>query len=211
MPQIIYTTTNPGKFSEVQKIFSLHGIAIKNLNDFGITQDVEETGETLEENASLKARAYASLLPTGSIFIADDTGVTIDALGGEPGIKVRRWKGYKMSDEEIITHCLKRLEGVPRGSRGAQFRTILAVTHDGSDIKLFEGVLSGEILENALDFRREGMPFWPLFYIPELKMSLGEMHAQSNEFLANHPTHREKAVFLALPYLKSLLNQNPQA
>lgn len=210
MSQIVYATTNSGKFSEVAKIFALHGIQIKSLLDYHIKQEVEETGKTLSENARLKIKGYYPLLPHGSIVIADDTGVAIDSLGGEPGIKVRRWKGYKMSDEEIIAHCLERMQAVPIGSRGAKFTTVIAVTRDGSHIKLFKGVLSGEILTRPLPARREGMPFWPLFYLPKLKLSLGEMHAQSDQFLLTHPTHREKAVLKALPYLKSLLNQSPQ-
>lgn len=210
MKHLVYATTNPGKFAEVEKIFALHGIKIMSLRDFNIVQDVEETGSTLEENASLKVIGYRPLLPSGSIVIADDTGVAIHALGGEPGIKVRRWKGYKMTDEEIITHCLKRMKDVPVGKRDAEFRTVLAVSDDGSEIKLFTGILAGEILTHPLDQRREGMPFWSLFYNPELKMTLGEMHTQSAEFLVAQPTHREKAVLKALPYLKSLLRQTPQ-
>ena len=137
-------------------------------------------------------------------MIADDTGVEIDALGGEPGIKVRRWKGYKMTDEEIIHYCLERMKDVPEGQRGAQFRTVLAIIQNDSPVKYFDGILRGEILTNPLPARREGMPFWPIFYLPNLKMTLGQFHDQPMEFQVANPTHRELAVLSALPYLRSL-------
>lgn len=204
MTQIVYATTNPGKFEMVQKVCAHHGVEIKSLADFGVNVDVEESGETLEKNAKIKAEAYLKLLPSDSIVIADDTGVEIDALGGEPGIKVRRWKGYKMSDEEIIEYCLERMKDVPVGDRGAQFRTVLAVSVHDSEVKYFDGVLRGEILTVPLAERREGMPFWPIFFIPKLKMTLGQFHDRPMEFQLAHPTHRELAVIKLLPYLATL-------
>lgn len=203
MTNIVYATTNPGKFSEVQKMCEHRGVKIKSLADFDINIDVEEIGETLFENAKIKAEAYLKLLPPDSIVIADDTGIEIEALGGEPGIKVRRWKGYKMTDEEIIEYCLERMKDVPVGERGAQFRTVLAVATHDSKVKYFDGVLRGEILTVPLPERREGMPFWPLFYDPQLKMTLGQIHDQPIEFQIKHPTHRELAVLKTLPYIQS--------
>lgn len=205
MTDIVYATTNPGKFAEVKKIFKHHGLEIKSPSDYGVKVEVEETGKTLEENAKLKAEAFLDLLPEDIIVIGDDTGVEIDALGGEPGIKVRRWKGYPMSDEEIINYCLERMENVPLGERGAQFRTVLAVAKKGEVTQFFDGVLKGEILMKPINKRREGMPFWPLFYDPKLKMSLGEMHEQPVDFQLKHPTHREIAVLKVLPYLAKYL------
>lgn len=201
---IVYATTNPGKFEMVQKICAHHGINIKGLADFGIDIDVEETGQTLEENAKIKADTYLKLLPPDSVVIADDTGVEIDALGGEPGIKVRRWKGYKMTDEEIIEYCLARMKNVPTKERGAQFRTVLAVAAHDSEVKYFDGVLRGKIFKQPQSLRSEGMPFWPIFDIPALKMSLGEFHAMPISFQLAHPTHRERAVLKTLPYLISI-------
>lgn len=204
MTAIIYATTNPGKFKEVKKIFAHHGINITALSDHGINIDVEETGSTLEENARLKAEAYLSLLPPDSIVVGDDTGIEIASLGGEPGTKVRRWMGYKMEDEEIIDYCLERMRDVPPGSRQAKFRTVLAVAKQGSPTKYFEGELRGEILLKPLTQREPGMPFWPLFYLPELNQTLGQFHAKPIAFQAAYPTHRELAVLKLLPYLATL-------
>ncbi len=204
MNRIVFATTNPGKFAMVKDIFSHNGIELLSPLDFNVKIEVEETGKSLEENSKLKAESYLKILPSGSIVIGDDTGIEIDALSGAPGIKVRRWKGYEMEDEEIITHCLDLLKDVPVGKRGAQFRTVLAVASQNSETKYFDGVLRGEILEKPLSLRSKGMPFWPIFYIPELKMTLGEFHAESIEFQIDHPTHRELAVLKVLPYLATL-------
>ena len=204
MTNIVYATTNPGKFSEVQKLFAGHQIKINSATEYGVNIDVEETGATLEENAILKAEAYLSAIKDDVIVVADDTGLEIDALGGEPGIKVRRWKGYKMEDEEITTYCLDRMKDVAQGNRQAQFRTVLAIASNHHPLKYFDGILRGEILTTPQPLRSEGMPFWPIFYLPDLKISLGQFHAMPVEFQLAHPTHREQAVLKALPYLATL-------
>lgn len=206
MTKIVYATTNPGKLEEVRKVFAHHNIEISGLNDFGIMISVNESGKTLEENAAIKARAYTDLLPPDTIVIADDTGVEIDALGGEPGIFVRRWKGYEMEDEEIINYCLERMKDVTVTERGAQFRTVLAIAQKNQAIKYFDGILRGEILTAPQPERRKGMPFWPIFFIPKLNMTLGEFHSMPMDFQIKHPTHRELAVLKALPYLATLAN-----
>ncbi len=167
--------------------------------DFGKSIEVDETGNTLKENALLKVKAYIDLFPN-DIIIADDTGVEIDGLDGEPGIKVRRWKGFRMEDEEIIEHCLFRMTDIKEGSRGAQFHTVLAVAEPGKEVAYFDGVFKGQILLEPKLEREVGMPFWPIFYIPELKMTLGELHHMPMDFQILHPTHRELAV---LKFLKS--------
>lgn len=194
MNNIVYATTNPGKFSEVQKIFAHHNVGIKSLLDYGISKDIIESGNTLEENAKIKVLAYQKLLPKDVIVVADDTGIEIDALGGEPGIKVRRWRGYKMEDEEIIEYCLSRLKDVTISHRGAQFRTVLAIAGIGQDIVYFDGILRGRILDHPQSLRKEGMPFWPIFFIPKLNMTLGDFHSSPIDFQLKNPTHRELAV-----------------
>lgn len=197
MTKIIYATTNPGKFNEVKSIFTHHNVNIYSPMDFGKSIEVEETGSTLKENALLKVKAYIDIFPN-DIIIADDTGVEIDGLGGEPGIKVRRWKGYRMEDEEIIEHCLARMSGIKEGSRGAQFHTVLAVAEPGKEIVYFDGIFKGQILAEPKPEREAGMPFWPIFFIPELNMTLGELHHMPMDFQLKYPTHREKAVIAAL-------------
>lgn len=205
MTQIVFATTNPGKLAMVQNIFTHHKLKLHSLADYNLKVDIDEVGSSLEENAKLKSEGYLKYLPSDAVVIGDDTGVEIDALGGEPGIKVRRWKGYSMDDEEIINYCLERMKGVAEGKRQAQFRTVLTIASNNHPVKYFDGILRGEILEQPQSLRSEGMPFWPIFYIPKLKMSLGQFHAMPVEFQLAHPTHRELAVLKALPYLASMI------
>lgn len=204
MTSIIYATTNPGKFNEVKGIFAHHQLAVSSLKDFGISRDVPETGATLVANARLKVEAYQSLLPPGSIVIADDTGLEIDALDGEPGIHVRRWLGHRMSDEEIISYVLHRLENVPPDQRGAQFHTVLAVAAPDQSLHYFHGIFRGMIMASPEPERVEGMPFFPLFFIKELGLSLDKFHRLPIASQLKFPTHREKAVIASVPYLRSL-------
>src|SRR3989339_608431 len=159
MTDIVYATTNPGKFTEVSKLFSGHGITIKSAADYNVDIDVDETGTTLEANAILKAVAYRDAIPNDVIIVSDDTGLEIDALGGEPGIKVRRWKGYRMSDDEIIAYTMERLKDVPEDKRNAQFRTVIAVAKKGLETKVFSGILPGLIVTEPHSYREEGLPF----------------------------------------------------
>ena len=206
MTDIVYATTNPGKFAEVEKLFAGHNIKIHSAIEYNADLDVDETGTTLEENAILKAEAYLRAMGTDVIVIGDDTGLEIDALGGEPGIKVRRWKGYKMADEEIVNYCLERMKEVPEGKRNAQFRTVIAVAKRDVPIKTFSATLPGRILTKPIATRFEGLPFQPLFFSTEYQMMLGEISSMpiQEKIKANITTHRERAVTAALPYLATL-------
>lgn len=206
---ILYATTNPGKFEEAARHFSAHGYNLSSPEMLGLSRVVEETGQTLEENAILKAEDYLPYVSSDTIVIGDDTGIEIDALGGEPGIKVRRWLGYQMTDQEIVDYTLKRLKKVTQQKRTAQFRTVLAIAQKGRATVVVDGVLTGSILTAPIGRKRRGMPFWQIFYIPELKMTLGQFHNKSIEYQLEHPTHREAAIAAALPYLSTLHSQNP--
>jgi XTP/dITP diphosphohydrolase len=155
-------------------------------------------------------------------ILADDTGIEIDALGGEPGIHARRWKDGKtrMSDQEVIKYCLVRMKGIPWEKRTAQFRTVIAIgipiskgqalrtqglALPNEEIELFDGVLRGLILEKPAPLRIEGFPFESLFYIPKWKMVLGEAHQLPVERKRRYLTHRERAVEKALLRIQSLL------
>lgn len=203
--KLVYATTNPGKFSEVKKLFLAHKIVIHSPRQFGVEIDVEETGSTLEENAILKAESYLKEMPDDCVVIGDDTGVEIKALHGEPGIKVRRWKGYKMTDQEIIDYCLERMINVPEGERQAQFRTVFAVACYGLSTQLFSGTLDGEIVMSPVPQTHPGFPFETLFYVPQWKIVIGEVYKLNPEERVSLQTHRHQAVLKALPYLKSLL------
>lgn len=202
--KLVYATTNPGKLGEVRELLGAHNIVAHSPQEFGVALEVAETGATLEENAILKAETYARKLPADCVVIGDDTGVEIKALGGEPGIRVRRWKGYKMTDAEIITYCLERMKSVPKDKRQAQFRTVFAVTSNRST-KIFSGTLDGEIVENPTPQLHPGFPFETLFYVPKWKIVIGEVYKLKPKDRELLQTHRHQAILSALPYLKNLL------
>lgn len=201
--RLLYATTNPGKVMEMRKLFTTAGIEMFAPADVGLVLDVDETGQSLEENATLKARAYLDHLRNGYVVIGDDTGVEIDALNGEPGIHVRRWTGQRMTDEAIIAYCLEQMRGITQ--RGAQFRTVFAVGVPGEELVMFDGTLRGVILEEADPLRIEGFPFESIFYVPEWGKLLGEIHFLPDEEKAQYVTHRERALQQALEHIRERL------
>lgn len=175
--------------------------------DLGIDIDVDETGASLEENSIIKAKAYFNAA-ANYVVMADDTGLEIEALNGEPGIHARRWRDGKtrMTDQEAIDYCLYKMRKVPAGKRNARFRTVITLASRGpSSIDIYDGILEGEILQKPIPLRIEGVPFESLFYIPKWKLVLGEVHQMPVEKRQKLLTHRELAVTKALPRIKSLL------
>lgn len=201
-PELFYATNNPGKLGEVSTFLG-GDWPVESPQSLKEKIEVEESGETLEENALIKARAFRAVAPPEMIVMADDTGIEIDALGGKPGVKTRRWKDgvTEMKDEEMVRHCLELLKDVPEGERGAQFRTVIAlILSDGSE-ELFDGTLRGEIatdLDYALAHLEEGFAFRGLLYIPEAGRFLGELEDAPGSVL----THRQAAVQKAVEYLQ---------
>lgn len=125
-PKLLIATRNPGKLREYRGLLLGIPFQLVSLDDLGITEDVEETGLTFHENAQLKTTSYAALggLPT----LADDSGLEVDALGGEPGIYSARYGGDPdASDQDRVRLLLRNLEGVPWERRTARFRCVIAI------------------------------------------------------------------------------------
>jgi XTP/dITP diphosphohydrolase len=207
-PPVLYATTNPGKVLEVRKYLQHFDIGLLSPQEVGLTIEVEETAQTLEENATIKARVYLAQVPH-MVVMADDTGVEIDALHGEPGIHVRRWRDRTtpMSDQDIIDYCMACMQGIPKARRGAQFRTVIALGSPGGAIELFDGILRGEIVTTPAPLNIPGFPFETMFYIPEWGKLLGDIHAVSidEKLRQGYLTHRERAVRRAIPRLRELI------
>ncbi len=202
--EIFYGTNNPGKRREVSEFAALFGYEIVTPHNLGLRLDPPETGATLEENATLKVRAWREELPD-HLIMTDDTGLEIEALGGEPGIKVRRWKDgtTEMTDDEIVAYALERLSGVPQGERAAVARTVVALQRPDGELKLFDGTLPGYILEEPTPQVLPGFPLERIHYVTEWGMPLGAHRQMSAEETKELPTHRTKAVKKALDYLAS--------
>lgn len=159
MQKLLIATTNPGKFAEYKRHLDDLPLELVSLKDLGL-ETVEETGATFEENALLKARAYAtrSKLPT----LADDGGLEIEALSGEPGVRSHRSVGEKENtDEELIAEVIERMKRVNPEERGARLRAVIALKV-GDTEHIAEGVTEGSIAEAPGPYE-PGFPYRGLF------------------------------------------------
>lgn len=177
---ILFATRNPGKYAEFVTAFHKFSpqasiISLADL-DYQIT-DCMETGTTFEQNALLKTqhtRRHLHGNDKNMIIIADDSGMEIDALNGEPGVFTRRWDSHEMSDQEIVDYCLKKLEG--KTNRRAQYTTCLVVNFPNGREEVIFGKNSGVILTKPhKESRLKGMPFRELFFVSELNMMFHEV------------------------------------
>ena len=185
MTKLLMATKNHAKVKEYSKL--LHGIPyeIVSLEDVGISQDVDESGKTFEENAAIKAKAYAKL--SGLTAIADDSGLEVDALGGEPGVRSARYAGEGASDKRRIEFLLNKIMNIPIEKRTARFRCIIAVATPAGDVKLCEGKCEGVITSEPKG--KNGFGYDPIFYLPDHKMTMAELSMEEK----NKISHRGKA------------------
>lgn len=170
MRAVLLATTNPGKVREVRALLRGAPVALRTLADLPPVAEPEETGDTFAENARQKARYYAATSP--GLVVSEDSGLAIDALGGEPGVRSARYLGAAASYEARFADLLQRLAGVPDDQRTARFVCALAVA-DGPRI-LFEtqGVMAGRI--TAAPAGAGGFGYDPIFYFPPLNCTLAE-------------------------------------
>ncbi|WAA10223.1 XTP/dITP diphosphatase [Fervidibacillus albus] len=186
MEEIIIATKNPGKAKEFEKIFNPYGIRVKTLLDFPDAPDIAETGKTFAENAILKAEGISNLL--NKPVIADDSGLTIDALNGRPGIYSARYAGEEKSDEKNIEKVLYELKDVVYEDRTAQFRCTIAVNIPGENSFTVEGICHGIILSEKRG--TGGFGYDPIFYYPEKGKTFAELSAEEK----NAISHRGRAI-----------------
>ena len=180
--KIVFATNNAHKLREVQQTVG-DKFEIVSLRECGVVEDIPENEPTLEGNALAKARYIYSR--TGLSCFADDTGLEVDALGGEPGVRSARYATDGHDDEANKRLLLERMEG--KENRGAQFRTAMALILDGEEF-LFEGVVRGEILTQECG--DGGFGYDPLFAPEGHSESFAEMSAEEK----NAISHRGRAV-----------------
>jgi len=185
MRELLIATSNEMKFEEISHALSGIPFTLLHLKDVGLENlDVEEPAETLEENAVIKAKEYATR--SGKLSLADDTGLEVDALGGRPGVRSAR---YAPTAEERNKKLLEEMKDVPDGKRGAQFRGVIAIYDPASGaVRTCEGAFRGEILLHAKGERQFG--YDPLFYIPEFGKTYAELTLEEK----NRISHRGKAL-----------------
>jgi XTP/dITP diphosphohydrolase len=184
--RLLLATTNPGKIREYRQMLDHLPCEVVTLENAGIGDEVEETGATIQENAVIKAKGYAGL--SGMLTIADDSGLEVDALNGEPGVKSARYAGDEASDEDRIAYLLGKLEGVPDDRRQARFRCVIAITGPGLPVETSEGTCEGVIARAPKGAK--GFGYDPIFYIPELNRHMAEIALDRK----NRISHRGRAM-----------------
>jgi XTP/dITP diphosphohydrolase len=185
MPTLLIATTNQNKLREYAAIFAALPLELRSLSDVGITTDVEETGATFAENAQLKAEFYAS--QSGLATLADDSGLEVMALGGEPGVRSHRFAGPNASDADRNVLLLQKLDGVPFHARLARFVCAIAIARPDVATEQVEGVLPGVIELAARG--TNGFGYDPLFYVLDENATLAELPPERK----NRISHRALA------------------
>ena len=184
--RLIFATGNEGKMREIREILKDLDVEILSLKEAGIRLDVEENGTTFEENALIKARAAA--MNTDAVVLADDSGLEIDYLGGEPGVYSARYLGENTSYRIKNQNLIDRLEGVPAEKRTARFVCVIAAVLPDGRTFTSRGTIEGII---GTEERGEGgFGYDPIFYLPEYGCSTAELTMEQK----NEISHRGRAL-----------------
>jgi XTP/dITP diphosphohydrolase len=188
-PRLLITTTNKGKIKEYPSLLSGIPYEILTPADCGLSSEVTETGETYEQNALLKATSMASL--SCLLTMADDSGIEVEALGGEPGVRSARYAGEKKTDTERNEYLLAKLNAAPDIRRNAQFRCVIAIAEPNGKVELFSGACQGLITKEPRGTHGHG--YDPIFYIPELKKTMAELTLEEKNLVSHRARAAEKA------------------
>lgn len=181
---LVLATRNQGKIAEFRELLSGFAVDIRSLNDFGPLPTVEEDGDTFEENAYKKAHFTARVL--GFPALADDSGLVVPALGGEPGVRSARYAGEDANDFENNLKLLRAMEGLT--NRMAEFQCIIAIAVPRGPALIYEGKCEGEITEKMQG--NHGFGYDPLFYYHPMKKTFAQMSIEEK----NQVSHRGKAM-----------------
>ncbi|ADV05380.1 XTP/dITP diphosphatase [Staphylococcus pseudintermedius] len=190
MADIVIASSNQGKINDFKVIFSEDNVI--GINEMIEDFDVEETGTTFEENARLKSEAAAKLL--NATVIADDSGLEVAALNGEPGVYSARYAGVQKSDEANIEKVLKGLEN--EENRAARFVCVISMTTATGETTTFKGTVEGEITLSQIG--ENGFGYDPIFLIPERQKTMAQLTAEEKSEIS----HRRKAIDQLKAYIE---------
>jgi len=201
VPRLLLATNNAGKLAEYHALLDGCGWEIVTPADLRLDLAGDETGETYEENARMKAQRGAQA--SGLVTLADDSGLEIEAMGGEPGVHSARFLGGNATYGKRFAEIERRLAGVPREQRRARFRCVIAVADPRTEaVRCAEGEVFGLIAESP---RGEGgFGYDPIFWLPQHSATMAELP----EHQKNIVSHRARAVAGARQILKELLYES---
>ena len=191
--KLVFASNNKNKIAEIQQLIG-DKFEIVSLQDIGCTEDIPETAETIEGNAILKAQYVYDKY--GLSCFADDTGLEIDALEGEPGVYSARYAGEQKNADDNMALVLQKLES--QTNRSAQFKTVIALNF-GSEHFLFEGIVKGTI--TPVKRGNEGFGYDPIFQPEGFDVTFAEMSMQQKSTIS----HRGKAVEKLVNFLKRMM------
>ncbi len=194
---LLVATRNEGKLAEIRQLLSDLPLVLLSLHDFPEVRTVGETGATFEENVALKAAGYAS--QTQVLTLADDSGLEVDALGGEPGVRSARYAGERTNDSQRIEKLLAELMETGETNRAARFVSAIGIADkEGAILNLSVGTCTGRI---AFDPRgASGFGYDPVFIPNGYELSFAELNPE----IKNQISHRARALVQAREYLVGL-------
>ncbi|MDG5470991.1 XTP/dITP diphosphatase [Jeotgalibacillus sp. ET6] len=198
MKKVLIATANKGKANEFKNLFAPLGYEVTTLLDYPEMDDIEETGETFEENAILKAEAASSQFNV--LAIADDSGLLIDALNGEPGVYSARYAGKEKNDEENIKKVLRNLQGIPPHKRTGRFHCTLAISIPGKKTFTVTGECEGRITNEKMG--EGGFGYDPIFWIEDESRTLAQMTGEEKSAIS----HRGNALKKLKEILPKIVN-----
>lgn len=198
--RIIFATGNEGKMKEVRMILEDLGLEVLSMKEAGVVADIEEDGDTFEENAVIKATEIMKL--SGEIVLADDSGLEVDALNKEPGIHSARYMGYDTSYHIKNQNIIDRLEGKSGSERSARFVCAIAAALPDGRTLITRGTMEGEI--GYEEKGENGFGYDPIFYLPEYGCYSGELPLE----LKNGLSHRGKALRLMKEEIRRLKEES---
>ena len=184
-PRLLIATHNKGKLRELTELLGDVPYELVSLSDLHIHHDVDETGSTFEQNATLKAETYCHL--AGIKTLADDSGLEVDALGGEPGVRSARYAGPDATDAERVEYLLNKLNGTDSGAWSARFRCVIAIAEPGGPTSLYQGSCEGRIVPEPCG--DNGFGYDPVFLFPDIGMTMAELSTDQK----NSVSHRAEA------------------
>lgn len=199
MKRLLIATHNPGKLALYETYFSHMPFQLISLNNLDISYDVPETGMTFEENAQLKAEEYSKI--SGILTLADDGGLEVDALNGEPGIYSARYAGSHATDAQKVQFLLNKMESVPEHKRSAQFVVVLALVEPRIDVKIFRGVMKGSISLCPRGKPQKGLPYRQIFVPQGFDKTLDELDELG---IMNYQNHRQIALGKMIDYVNNI-------
>lgn len=196
MAKLLLATSNQGKVAEYRSLLKGVPFELVTPAEQGITATVNEAGASFEENARSKATVFAA--ESGLPALADDSGLEVDALGGEPGRFSARYAGEGASDRDRIDYLLAKLKGVPWPERSARFRCVIAIATPDGRAELCSGECRGLITFEPKG--GQGFGYDPIFYLPELNKTMAELPME----VKNQVSHRGRAAREACRVLQRL-------